>query len=121
MGHKSNEGDKICAVLSGQICAGSAARSLTLNQQRGQAWAAMAFPVPRGTAMLSAKGQQPWAQLWVSLWVPTRPVCAVPCRVAGLGCSVGCDLGEFSASLPCSKREMQGKLPDLHLVGQVEY
>lgn len=57
--------------------------------------------------------------------VDPNPPClcchTVPCRVAGLGCSVGCDLGEFSASLPCSKREMQGKLPDLHLVGQVEY
>lgn len=34
--------------------------------------------------MLSAKGQQPWAQLWVSLWVPTRPVCAVTQCHAGL-------------------------------------
>lgn len=44
MGHKSNEGDQICAVLNGQICTGSAARSLMLNQERGQARAAMAFP-----------------------------------------------------------------------------
>lgn len=101
MGHKSNEGDKICAVLNGQICTGAAARSVVLNQERGQAWAAVAFPSAQSTAMLSAKGQQPWAQLWVCLWVPSHPVCAV---------SVGSDLGEFSASLPCSKLENARKI-----------
>lgn len=74
--------------------------------------------------MLSAKGQQPWAQLWVSLWVPTRPVCAVTQCHAGLQGSAAAWGVIWVSSLqafPAARREMQGKLPDLHLVGQVEY
>lgn len=100
MGHKSNEGDKICAVLNGQICTGAAARSVVLNQERGQAWAAWHSPVPRGTAMLRAKGQQAWAQLWVCLGShPALFVLSVwgLIRVSSL------------QAFPAASRKMQGK------------